>query len=619
MTTTIKPWCPVRLKIALASLLVLLSSLAMATQIEGLPDGFTAVDLSDIGERGRINLSPFILYLRDDQNRSIDTILKGEIAPWQLNKEGVTNFGQSDVPYWFVAQLNNIHRATEPFYLRVNYALLDRLDVYWVSDGRVIQSYQLGDTVPFKQRPVNDRVYLFPVDDLSVANAQIYLRVQSQGPLEVPLDAVTYAEFNERDKLELIWYGAYFGIMLVMFFYNFFIFILVRDVTYFYYLFYVISTTALQFTLTGASFQFIWPESQTLNNTMVLLFTAAMPLAAIAFVRSFLKLEEDRGINRLMGRVLLVAFVGVLVSTFILPYLLVLKIAHTVSFVAVSFGLYLGVYYWIRGIRAARTFALAWLIYLIFILLYLLQITGRTQPNLISTHALEIGSVLELVLLSLSFGHRINEEKEMRIQAQQEALVIQEELNLNLDSLVRQRTAELEEANHRLKELSIKDGLTGLYNRRHFDELLKIEYQRSFRDKSWLTAIMLDIDHFKNLNDTYGHQCGDECLKQFAEVVYGKLRRPPDLVARYGGEEFVILLPGTDTAGGRVVAENIRAAVEAIKFQWEGHSIVMTTSVGVASTVPKDRTGDEALLRVADSNLFKAKESGRNRIVHSPV
>ena len=309
------------MKIVLASVLMLFGSLAMATQIEGLPDGFTAVDLSDIGERGRINLSPFLLYLRDDQNRSIDTILKGEIAPWQLNKEGVTNFGQSDVPYWFVAQLNNIHRASEPSYLRVNYALLDRLDVFWVSDGRVIESYQLGDTVPFKRRPVNDRVYLFPVDDLNVANAQIYLRVQSQGPLEVPLDVVTYAEFNQRDKLELIWYGAYFGIMLVMFFYNFFIFILIRDVTYFYYLFYVLSTTALQFTLTGASFQFIWPESQTLNNTMVLLLTAVMPLAAIAFVRSFLKLEEDQGVNRLMGRVLLVAFIGVLVSTFILPYL----------------------------------------------------------------------------------------------------------------------------------------------------------------------------------------------------------------------------------------------------------------------------------------------------------
>ncbi|RLU02755.1 MAG: diguanylate cyclase [Ketobacter sp.] len=433
----------------------------------------------------------------------------------------------------------------------------------------------------------------------------------------MPLDAVTYAEFNEQDKLELMWYGAYFGIMLVMFFYNFFIFVLVRDITYFYYLFYVISTTALQFTLTGASFQFIWPESQTLNNTMVLVFTAMMPLAAVAFVRSFLKLEEDKGINRIMGRVLLVAFVGVLVSTFVLPYLLVLKIAHTVSFVAVSFGLYLGIYYWIRGIRAARTFALAWFIYLIFILLYLLQVTGRTQPNLVSTHALEIGSLLELVLLSLSFGHRVNEEKEMRIQAQQEALVIQEELNVNLDNVVRQRTEELEEANRRLKELSVKDGLTGLYNRRHFDELLQIEYQRSFRENSWLTAIMLDIDHFKNLNDTYGHQCGDECLKQFAAVVYGKLRRPPDLLARYGGEEFVVLLPGTDMAGGQVVAENIRAAVEAIAFEWEGYSIVMTTSVGVASVVPRDRDGYEALLRVADSNLFKAKESGRNRVVHS--
>ena len=110
--------------------------------------------------------------------------------------------------------------------------------------------------------------------------------------------------------------------------------------------------------------------------------------------------------------------------------------------------------------------------------------------------------MLELVLLSLSFGHRINEEKEMRIRAQDQALKAQSALNRNLDQLVRRRTDELEQANARLKELSIKDGLTGIFNRRHFEELAQTEYQRSFRDKNWLSIAMLDVDHFKQFNDT---------------------------------------------------------------------------------------------------------------------
>lgn len=618
-TRTKTPWWRETVTALLAWFLIFTTATVFANQSDVLPAGFEAVDLTDVGQQGSINLSPHLLYLRDDQDRTIDSILKGDIAPWQLNQAGVTNFGQSDVPYWFVAQLNNIDRSDQPFYIRVNYALLDHLDVYWVSDGRIIETYQLGDAVPFDQRPVDQRVFLLPVDKLGVSHAQIYLRVESQGPLDVPLDAITYSEFYEQDKRILMWYGAYFGIMLAMFFYNFFIFVLVRDLTYFYYLFYVLSTTALQFTLTGASFQYLWPESVSLNNIMVLVLTAIMPLAAVAFVRSFLKLENERGINRLLGRALLVAFVCVLLSAFLLPYFLVLKIAHGVSFLAVSFGVYLGVVYSIKGVRAARTFGLAWLIYLVFILIYLLQITGRIQPGVISTHALEIGSVLELILLSLAFGHRVNEEKEMRINAQEKALVIQEELNQNLDQIVRQRTEELELANRQLKELSIRDGLTGLYNRRHFDELLKIEYQRSFREKTWITAMMLDIDHFKRLNDSYGHPCGDECLKHFARVVLEALHRPPDIVARYGGEEFVVVLPGTDGAGGQVVAENIRCAVEAIEVQWEGRTITMTASIGVASMIPPDRHNHEAVLKVADANLYQAKESGRNRVVHSAV
>ncbi|MEN8671429.1 MAG: diguanylate cyclase [Ketobacter sp.] len=596
----------------LSCLMVVAGSVNAQTSLDG-----KVVDLTNMEARQRIQLNAHLAYFEDTDDLGIDDLL-AEPYEWSINQSGLRNFGQSSNPYWFKVTLDNLDQAGAPLYVRFAYPHVDLLDVFWVHDNAVIKRYRLGDSVAFNERPVDNRVYLLPLEGLAAPRVTLYLKVVSQGPMEVPLDVLTYSKFYELDKAELIWYGAYFGVMLVMFFYNFFIFVLVRDITYFYYLFYVASTVVLQFTLTGASFQLLWPLSPALNNTMVLTFTSMMPLAAIFFVRSFLQLETTaKPLVRWLARVLVTAFFLQLLLSFVLPYALVLKIAHALSFTAVSFGLYLGVTYWFRGVRAARTFALAWLVYLIFILIYLLQITSTTQPNIVSIHALEIGSMLELVLLSLSFGHRINEEKEMRIRAQDQALKAQSALNRNLDQLVRRRTDELEQANARLKELSIKDGLTGIFNRRHFEELAQTEYQRSFRDKNWLSIAMLDVDHFKGLNDRYGHPFGDLCLKKIATVIMGQVRRPPDMVARYGGEEFIVLLPGTSVEGGNVVAENMRRAVEGICLQHEGAEVRLSVSIGVAGTLPSQRDDLESLIKAADDNLYKAKKSGRNCVVCS--
>ena len=576
------------------------------------------VDLSSLQAQQRIVLNGQVQFLVDARGLNLESAMQAEDDQWQANTEGRSNFGMSAHPYWFRLALTNVDQAGSPFFLRVDYPHLDKLDVHIVSDGMLVHSYQLGDTVPYADRPVDNRIYLLPLDELALANIELYIRAESQGPMELPIDVLTHAEFYHQDKLELIWYGAYFGTMLVMFFYNLFIYILVRDVTYFYYLFYVASTMALQFTLTGASFQYVYPESTSLNNTLVLMLTALMPFAAVSFVRSFLKLDST-GIrfDQAIARGLLIAFAILFVSSLFVPYMLILKVAHALSFLAVSVGFYLGLSGWRRGVKAARTFAMAWLVYLGFIVAYLLNIQGMVQPNAIFEHALEIGSALELILLSLSFGHRINEEKEMRIHAQEQALHAQGALNKNLDRLVQQRTEELEEANRQLKDLSIRDGLTGVFNRRHFDELFQIEYQRSFREKNWLCVVMLDIDHFKGLNDTYGHQFGDTCLISIADVALNSLRRPPDILARYGGEEFVVLLPNTDLEGGRTVAEKIRHAIESIKLDNDGQAVALTASMGVASIIPDDRDGFSGLLKLADQGLYQAKESGRNCVVCS--
>jgi diguanylate cyclase (GGDEF)-like protein/putative nucleotidyltransferase with HDIG domain len=173
--------------------------------------------------------------------------------------------------------------------------------------------------------------------------------------------------------------------------------------------------------------------------------------------------------------------------------------------------------------------------------------------------------------------------------------------------------AEVRRADERLREWAIRDGLTGLFNHRHFQELLRTEWARAVRYAQPLACLMLDLDHFKQVNDTYGHPFGDEVLKHLARVL-GQEARKVDVVARYGGEEFVLLLPSTDVVGSRVVAERICSGVAAVPFVHEGTSIALTLSIGVATSEDPRARSESELVKLADAALYRAKRSGRNRV-----
>lgn len=190
-------------------------------------------------------------------------------------------------------------------------------------------------------------------------------------------------------------------------------------------------------------------------------------------------------------------------------------------------------------------------------------------------------------------------------------------LSVSRDITERKRAEKsLEESNRKLEALSITDGLTGIANRRHFDEILALEHARHTRTGAELSLVLLDIDHFKAFNDNYGHVRGDECLRQIARVMADCTTRPADLAARYGGEEFACILPETDRIGAVVIAEKIRRGIFGLAIPHKGSDIAdfVTASMGVV-TVPfaVDRTPVE-ILDQADELLYRAKSSGRNRV-----
>lgn len=180
---------------------------------------------------------------------------------------------------------------------------------------------------------------------------------------------------------------------------------------------------------------------------------------------------------------------------------------------------------------------------------------------------------------------------------------------------------ELQVLNRKLEALSTTDELTGIANRRRFDEVLAIEWSRAARSKQSLALALLDVDWFKKYNDHYGHQAGDECLRSVTSVFNYSFCRTGELVARYGGEEFVFIAPATDGDNALSMAKKICEAIQALALPHEMSGFgCVTASVGVAAMVPGEADAPDMLVNAADKALYRAKELGRNRaVLASPI
>jgi diguanylate cyclase (GGDEF)-like protein len=173
---------------------------------------------------------------------------------------------------------------------------------------------------------------------------------------------------------------------------------------------------------------------------------------------------------------------------------------------------------------------------------------------------------------------------------------------------------ELRRSNEQLRTLSSTDPLTGLYNRRYLMRALATEFERSDRYGTSLSFTMIDIDHFKRLNDTFGHQAGDDVLREMGALIRREIRAP-DVPGRYGGEEFCIVLPETTVEGAREFAQRFRLTVESTAFPAQGQELRLTVSVGVSFCPDPELSNEEDLIRRADEALYQAKTEGRNRVV----
>lgn len=585
------------------------------------------------------------LYWLEDASgvMTFDEVLRKDLSSdWNVTEGHYPNLGFTNSTVWLSLPIENRKVVSVPILIEMAFPLHDQIDVYLLQDDKVVKTYRSGDQQNFAKRPLDHRHFLFPYTVSAQSKLRAIMRVQSTDTMYLPAKVSESNAFYIEDQRHILLLGLFFGFLSIMLIYNLLLYCSTHHKSYLYYVWCTASIVYFQLTQKGLGFQFFWSDSPLFNHLSVPIVSFLTMGSSLLFIRSFLDLNGRQQPKTLavfnwliwgaaIGAV--VTSVMVLSDHYIIPYsriligTAILGIAVTVMVIALLSRLSL------KGSRSAQILLMAWLSLLVGICLFGLGRIGVPIPMILSENAMLIGSTFEAALISFALARDIKKEREGRMKAQELALLnerktrdvqnsllrLKEKTTQQLEQEVKERTQKLEHAmkeltmaNLKLDNLARLDGLTGLSNRRNFDQKFDMAWCKNIATQQPISILMADIDYFKRINDTYGHLFGDECLVQVAAVLKACVSQPEYLAARFGGEEFIIMLPNADAAMAVIIAEQIRQSIEKIRLKYERQSIKFTISIGVATVTPSGKHPANTLKESADQALYLAKEAGRN-------
>lgn len=606
--------------------------------LAALVAGFTALMLFMVASLGRDieqhSLQQTIYHYDGAQGeQSIDSIDQLANDVWLANTN--QNFGLTSAPQWLKVDFPNTSNSQV---LEIDYAMLDSIQLWFrkKDNGQyiVLESHQLGDSLEFKKRPIIHDKFLIPFPNES-NGLQMLLKIQSNGPVKAPLKLWLKQDYIVYTASHRLFMGLFFGYMLAMGLINVFLYMTTRNTTFITYAGYVFSFALLIAAIHGLGFRFIWPDSPWLQERTPVIFAFLMVSFVLVFSSQILDLKTLNRKFYIVFKALFIVYFISTIASFLVPYALMIKLLLLLLLVSIPIILIVSLRLAFKGSEIAKYFSAAWVVLLFSGLTAAADNFHWISLPIDSSYMLMVGATTETLLLALALAtsysvqrsdartaHKEAAADEIRaMQVQDEVLQLQKQAQLDLEDQVVARTKEFEEAvsglsliHKELQGLSETDTLTGLSNRRSFEKAMLIEAARSRRERQPLAIALLDIDHFKQVNDTFGHQCGDDCLIAFANTLRSVILRPGDILSRYGGEEFVVMLPNTTIEGARTVLEQFRQAVEALVVETHGQHIQFTVSTGATARVIGDGEQADKMLAYADKLLYQAKEAGRNCI-----
>ncbi len=518
-------------------------------------------------------------------------------------------FGYRHGALWFRIDIEN-RSEQEAFVLRFSEAIWKHLDLYRNSDGRWDITPN-GLDVPLKARSVHDVLPAFTITIPPGGKETFYLRgetVASQiGAFEL-FTADAYFDPSRFGWTHLyIVFAFILGAIALL---NIYSYLLTRERVYIYYIGYIIAS--ILFSAMHSGFYLMlgfggWNEGLHVVGTFVILFL-------LLFSDRFLNLE--RRMPKVHG------FFRFSAGVFMLFALL---IAEGISGASLAFNLYSSLFFsvlffaavkiMLRGSHVARYYLMALIVYAPLMGLMILTFNTILPYNDATRHLFLAGALVEIIFFTLILTGKYRALSLEKLRIQKELLQVRERQQEMLETEIDRRTAELQRSNEalsaaqvELEHMAMTDNLTGLYNRNKMDELIDGEYRRAVRYESPFSLILMDVDHFKEVNDTYGRLVGDRVLIDCAAQLRDSLRKS-DSIGRWGGEEFLVLAPNTDRDGALALAESMRQKVASYRYREEEN---ITVSLGVAEY----RSGENIFdtVRRADEALYRAKAGGRNRV-----
>lgn len=590
-------------------------------------------------------LGTYLDYLEDPQGTlSLDQVRSAEYEKkFKRGAQDVLNFGMTDSVYWLRLRVRNDAPITTKWRLELNRPSMNTVVLYLpTEDNSQYNEKKTGYIYPFSTRDVQEESFVFRLPLPPHSEQVIYLQVRDQ-VMELPLRIWETEAMEQYDQTSRLLIGLSFGALLIMLVYNLVLTIMVKDRSFVLYSFFQISVLLFLANVQAYAQHYLWPGQTYFNTFSIPLFVELSLISTLLFGATFLKIEEAPKVWKLPSFILLGAMTLCILPT---PFIgaKILEVILPIGLVVLIYIPIMAVRAWLQGYKPARFYLLSWTVFFVAGFVVILERMGAfTIGQLIPEQTLQLGAIYIVAFQSIALADRFNLYKQETINAQaalmekqQETLKLQNALTETLESAraeleqkVQERTQAVTEINKKL-ELEVRerkraqhaaellariDPLTGLFNRRHFSQLAEMEFKKAVRYNLPLSILIFDIDHFKDVNDTFGHQIGDKALIHVSQL-FEQNARKSDVLARYGGEEFIALLPNTDFHEAERTAERLRQTIEDAVMLIDGQSVRLTISIGVASNVISGEVEDLGLLlKQADAALYEAKNHGRNRVI----
>ncbi len=551
------------------------------------PGGGTACGPVFVGKQAGFHVDRSVTLTIDDVSSDA---FSGAFTP---NRKKHFSFGLSPHANWVRFRIEDLLPepldCTDHFQLCFNYASFDDIRIYLPLSGedRLSRLVLKGG---IRHGPERDGTgFVFPLFDLphNVAFDQ-YVYVRIHGPFTCNFQLLlTERASYEGLKLHIVLFlGFVFGIMCAMIFYNIVLYSILKDKNYLYYVLYLFFMIIYQGTIAGVFKIINIPAADFLTTHVVLLCFLAMA-AHLLFAWSYLEVPRTAPMLKIFYRVLWAAcFIG--------AFLTIAARVYQANLMAYAMGVFLpfilvvtvGVSHR-NGHRISRYYLLAVGMLLAGVVIFAIRGFGLIEHSIYTSYIVLLAAALESVLFSFALADRVS-----RLQKKHHTLQLREK---------------------ELSRISITDELTGLFNRRHFNTMLRHSMEYAQGTGEPLALVLMDIDHFKVVNDRHGHQAGDQVLKALGAIMRKNVRTS-DYPCRIGGEEFAVLMLHTDVNGAGNVAERIRQEFEESGVGIPADSTFLTTiSVGIAGFQPGE--AGQRFFNRADKALYRAKKEGRNRVV----